>query len=707
MLNSNFLLTITTEQQFDDIAWQLRTELSARNTNKFSADKVCLNYFDDTEKLTLKNFISGNVYVHSFNTGQVVGINPAKPQNKYFQQKKIKIENYKSIADERNNWVIPIYDINFNHVSSQNIYYDYDDKKYQKRNKGDVAGNFFFCGNQNSDIMVLSEGVATLLAFSEFYKQDKPDVFYVSALTASNLPVVIKKLWDKLDQLKVIIVLTDNDDAGINAYSVIQKLDLGNTLLLQVISNNEVENDFSDIYVANTQLMCIKSQINNFLHNHGIFLTEQQGLYLTQIGQAKNKVEQFKNYTTETFLSNLEQYRFKVANNSIYAINPNNLTYTEISLHEIEEFLSDCIDKSRIFNLDIAKEAERIYKIVRRTRKYKANFETAINCKNGSIDLTKREFSNRYSQTTKYVDFRYYDNEEYEQKFNNSSIKQFLSSTLPDSEDLIMLQDCIGYLLTNNKQEYLIMLCGSGSNGKSVLLDLIKRSLPGLTVASSLDNALNNENSRALIKDKLLAVSSEFSGVIKHPETFKTLISKEPLQYKELYKDVSLMDNYARFIVASNELPIASTLNSNALMRRLAVLEFKQIFKPNQEYTEKLFQDENIELFYNYLIRCAFNYQYEIKISTNSKELLNNIKTGIDSVYGFLQEKEIASGEIVISASDLYKQYLNYCYENSIKENNSSNFGRKLTSHGILKKRLASGNFYLINKNIINQVPFR
>ena len=363
-----------------------------------------------------------------------MGINPAKPQNKYFQQKKIKIENYANIVQDRNNWIIPIYDMNFNQVSSQSIYYDYEARIYQKRNKGDIAGNFFFYGSHNSDIMVVSEGVATLLAFSEFYRQDNPDIFYVSALTASNLPTIIKKLWDKLNQLKVIIVLTDNDEAGTNAFSAIKNLDLGNTLLLQVISNTQEENDFSDIYIANTQLVYIKNQVNNFLHNHGIFLTEQQGLYLTQIGQAKNKVEQFKNYTTETFLANLDQYKFKVANNSIYAINPENLTYTEISLHAIEEFLSDCIDKSRIFNLDIAKEAERIYKIVRRSRKYKATFNTAINCKNGSIDLTKREFSNKYSSTTKHVNFRYYDNEEYELKFNNSSIKQFLNSTLPDND---------------------------------------------------------------------------------------------------------------------------------------------------------------------------------------------------------------------------------------------------------------------------------
>lgn len=92
MLNSKFLLTITTEQQFDDIAEQLRTELFAHNKAKFSADKVCLNYFSDSEKLTLKNFSSGNVYVHSFNTTQVMGINPAKPQNKYFQQKKLRLK---------------------------------------------------------------------------------------------------------------------------------------------------------------------------------------------------------------------------------------------------------------------------------------------------------------------------------------------------------------------------------------------------------------------------------------------------------------------------------------------------------------------------------------------------------------------------------------------------------------------------------------
>lgn len=706
MLKTEDLMTITTQQQFDDVAEELRTELFAHNKVKFSADKVCLNYFSDTEKLTLKNFKTGYTFIHSFNSTKVITEQEPKPQNKYFQQKRIKIENYTNIVLDRNNWIIPIYDTNFNQVSSQNIYYDFNENKYQKRNKGDIAGNFFFCGNPESEIMVVSEGVATVLAFSEFYGNSRQDILYVSALTASNVSTVIKSLWDKLTKLKVIIVLTDNDEAGISAFAKIQELDLGNTLLLQIISNTEDENDFSDMYLANTQLANIKTSVDNLLNYSGIYLTAQQATDISLISQAKNKVEQFKNFTTETFLTNMEHFKLKVANNSIYAINPTNSTYAEISLNAIEEFLGDCIDKSRMFNLDIVKEAERIYKIVRRSRKYKTTFDTAINCKNGAIDLTKREFINRYCQTTKYVNYRYFDDAEYEQKFNNSSIQEFLQSTLPDSEDLIMLQDCIGYLLTNNKQEYLVMLCGSGSNGKSVLLELIKRSLPGLTVSTSLDSALNNENSRSLIKDKLLAVSSEFSGVIKQPETFKTMISREPLQYKELYKDVSLMENYARFIVASNELPIASTLNSNALMRRLAVLEFKQTFKPNQDYTDNLYKEENIELFYNFLIRCAFNYKYEIKISANSKELMNNIKTGIDSVFGFLQEKEIAPGDFLISASELYKQYLDYCYDNSIKENNSSNFGRKMTAHGIQKKRLSSGNFYLIKKEKFNERPF-
>lgn len=699
-------MTITTQQQFDEVAEVLKTELFAQNKVKFSADKVCLNYFSDTEKLTLKNFKTGYTFIHSFNSTKALVAYDTKPQNKYFRQKKIKIENYTNIQLDRNNWIIPIYDTNFNQVSSQNIYFDFNENKYQKRNKGDIAGNFFFCGNPESEILVVSEGVATVLAFSEFYGEARQDILYVSALTASNLSTVIKSLWDKLTRIKVIIILTDNDEAGINAFNNIKTLELGNTLLMQIISKTEDENDFSDMFVANTQLAQIKTSVDNLLNYTGIYLTEQQATEIAQISQAKNKIELFKNFTTETFLANMEHFKLKVANNSIYVINPTNSTYAEISLNAIEEFLSDCIDKSRMFNLDIAKEAERIYKIVRRSRKYKTTFDTAINCKNGAIDLTQRTFINRYCQTTKYVNYRYFNDAEYQERFNNSSIQEFLKSTLPDSEDLTMLQDCIGYLLTNNKQEYLVMLCGSGSNGKSVLLELIKRSLPGLTVSTSLDSALNNENSRSLIKDKLLAVSSEFSGVIKQPESFKTMISREPLQYKELYKDVSVMENYARFIVASNELPIASTLNSNALIRRLAVLEFKQTFKPNQDYTDNLYKEENIELFYNFLIRCAFNYQYEIRISRNSKELLNNIKTGIDSVYGFLQEKEIVSGDYLISASELYKQYLDYCYDNSIKENNSSNFGRKMTAHGIQKKRLASGNFYLIKKEMFSQPPF-
>lgn len=694
------LISISNQDHFDQLAEQLKTDLLAADQQKFVADKVCLNYFADTDKLTLKNFVTGSKFTHTFNN-QNHDTNHVKPlENKYFRNKKININSYQSIRNDRNNWVIPIYDIDFNEVSTQNIYYDLSLNSFQKRNKGDISGNFFFCGNPTSEIMVISEGVATVLAFSEYIKLTYPDLFYVSAITASNMEKVIRSLCKKLNLIKVIIVLTDNDDAGKNAFDSIKKLNLGNTLIYQIISNNEEENDFSDIYINKTQLSNIDIHLQHFMNNNGIYLNQEQEEKILKTLEAKNKMECFKNNITETYINNLEQFKVKIANNSIYAINPKISTYQEITTDHIEEFVGDCVSKTKIYNLDISREAERIYKLLRRMRVFKSSFDTAINCKNGSVDLTIREFQSKYKATTKYVGFRYYDDEEYQNKFNNSSIQQFLYSTLPNDEDLLMLQDCIGYLLTNNKQEYLVMLCGSGSNGKSVLLELIKKALPELTVSASLDNVLNNDNSRALIKDKLLAVSSEFSGVIKQPETFKTMISREPLQYKELYKDISVMENYARFIVASNELPIASTLNSNALVRRLAVLEFKQVFKPNQDYTENLYKPENIELFFNYLIRCAFNYNYEIRISTNSKELLNNIKTGIDSVYGFLQEEEITSGDHLISASELYQHYLKYCFNNSIKENNSSNFGRKMSSHNIQKKRLAKGFFYMINKDL-------
>ena len=93
-------------------------------------------------------------------------------------------------------------------------------------------------------------------------------------------------------------------------------------------------------------------------------------------------------------------------------------------------------------------------------------------------------------------------------------------------------------MLTKNNQEYLVSLYGSGANGKSLLMELIKKALDNVAVDISLDEALHNENTRIRLQNKLVALSSEFSGQLNNRDlqNFKTTGIRSIISARSLYE---------------------------------------------------------------------------------------------------------------------------------------------------------------------------
>ena len=257
--------------------------------------------------------------------------------------------------------------------------------------------------------------------------------------------------------------------------------------------------------------------------------------------------------------------------------------------------------------------------------------------------------------------------------------KRFLSEVLLDAKLIDILQEYLGLLFVNReklKLEELLMLYGSGSNGKSVVYETIKGILGEKNVSfyemEDLTRSSTKEYNLASIDGKILNYCSELDTKDFSGPTMKKLISGETLQAREIFKKPTLLKAIPLFICNANELPETSD-KSFAFFRRLLIIPFDvniKIENQDKELSVKL-QAEYPGIL-NWILegrekilrqKCKFTY---VETIHKVKEKYRRTQ---DSFYGFIKtnrlEKEECNGAKAynIPHNQLYTQYVDYCQE--------------------------------------------
>lgn len=287
----------------------------------------------------------------------------------------------------------------------------------------------------------------------------------------------------------------------------------------------------------------------------------------------------------------------------------------------------------------------------------------------------------------------------YNPKATAPSFEAYLNRVLPDVDCQNILAEFIGYVFTKgHKQQKCLLLCGGGSNGKSVFFEIVRALLSAENLATFSLRNLGEENCRAMISNKLLNYSSEMDANI-NKDTFKQLCCGEPLQARLKYKDSFMIENYAKLMFNCNELP-KDVEYSNAYFRRFLIIPFTQTI-PEAE------QDKNLaaKIIANEL-SGIFNWVLEglkrlmMQGNFTESELVNNtlkeFKQDADSVYQFIIESNYAKTDVGrVSISGLYKEYEQFCRDNGYRALNNKNFRHRLELQNIEIKRAANG--YMVN----------
>lgn len=264
--------------------------------------------------------------------------------------------------------------------------------------------------------------------------------------------------------------------------------------------------------------------------------------------------------------------------------------------------------------------------------------------------------------------------------------QKYLDTVLPDKKQQEILAEYIGYIFIGHrtlKLEKSLILYGLGANGKSVFFSIVLALLGTDNVSSYSLQALTNETGyyRAKLEDKLVNYASEISPRMDST-IFKQLVSGEPVEARLPYGEPFTLDNYAKLIFNTNELP-KDVEQNEAFFRRFLILHFGVTIPDNErdpELANKIISTELPGVF-NWALQGLKRILVNKKF-TNSEivdEMVKQYKIQSDSVQLFLQDEFYEkSNDHEIANSRLYDAYKDYCSDNNYKAVSKKNFNERL-----------------------------
>jgi putative DNA primase/helicase len=323
-----------------------------------------------------------------------------------------------------------------------------------------------------------------------------------------------------------------------------------------------------------------------------------------------------------------------------------------------------------------------------------------INLQNGTFEFTGGKWQLKKFDPKDFLTYQLPFS--YKESANCPMFNSYLEKVLPDIESRIILQEYSGFIFTKLNLEKCLILIGSGANGKSVFFNVLTALIGKENTLTYPIGLFNHEYNRAKLTNVLLNYSSE-KGTDLNVETFKALVSGEPLQAREPYGKPFSINNKVKFIMNCNELP-KETESTEAYFRRYIIIPF-EVKIPEAErdidLAEKIIANE-LDGVFNWLLKGLERLVANKKFTESEKvnNALAEFKRQADTVALFIDEYGLKPcKENKRSLAELFANYKAFCSENNDKAFGKNNFSNKLENKGFESTRLNDGSkgFYLEN----------
>jgi putative DNA primase/helicase len=257
-----------------------------------------------------------------------------------------------------------------------------------------------------------------------------------------------------------------------------------------------------------------------------------------------------------------------------------------------------------------------------------------------------------------------------------------------DSKIRMLLEEMVGYcMFRRNELGKAFILTGSGSNGKSTFLNMVKTML-GKRNLSVLDlKKLGDRFSTVMLFGKLANIGDDISDeFVTDAAEFKKIVTGETIDAEQKGQPKFDFEPYVKLIFSANNIPrMGKGRDSGAILRRLVIIPFNARFdteNPNfkpfigdslkgQESMEYLIQ-LGLKGLKRVLENRKFTTSEKVQAELDEYEEINN------PVLGFFKECEAIENE---PTSKVYREYQEYCITNSLTPMSAGEFSKQVKKH--------------------------
>ncbi len=418
----------------------------------------------------------------------------------------------------------------------------------------------------------------------------------------------------------------------------------------------------------------------------------------------------------EEVLRLAEENNWGLCKNTDFIYLFNGVFWHQLEPEEIQDFLGRAaermgVDRFDALHYDFRDKLYRQFLTLSHLPKPEpAKDSVCINLQNGTLEITPSGARLREHRREDFL--TYVLPFEYNPKAPAPRFYQYLNRVLPDPEKQRILAEYLGYVFVRPsylKLEKVLVLYGSGANGKSVFFEVVEALLGRENVTNYSLQSLTDDKgySRAKIVGKLVNYASEINASLE-AAAFKALASGESIEARLPYGQPFTATDYAKLIFNCNVLP-KEVEHTEGFFRRFLIVLF-DVTIPESEQDKTLSRkiiDNELSGVLNWVLQGLDRLltQRDFSDCMATQTTLAKYRLESDSVQMFLADKGYQRSLNEVETLDvLYQEYKAFCMDDGYKAASKKTFRERLENSGFQITRRSSGNVVFVEKgNSVHQ----
>lgn len=250
---------------------------------------------------------------------------------------------------------------------------------------------------------------------------------------------------------------------------------------------------------------------------------------------------------------------------------------------------------------------------------------------------------------------------------------------LGDKEVINLFEEMIGsILIKHNRYQKGFLFYGSGSNGKSTILDLIKTFLSPPNYSTIALERVTERFITAELEHKLANIGDDVDNVIiKDTGTLKKIFAGNTIMVERKSEKPFMIEPYATHIYSCNAIP-RSFDKSDGFYRRWMIIPFNARFSSDDPDYDPLIEDkittpEALSYLLNIGIRGANRLirQGRFTEPQSVKDALEAYKADNSTVLSWIEDKDLSEDYFLDKPRDVtYSEFADWCKISGIKSAN-------------------------------------